>query len=50
MKYAIRKNIKYTMNTVETYFNEVVLGKYVLKIVLYETINMIVAITTVSPA
>ncbi len=50
MKYAIIKNIKYTMNVLEEYLNEVVFGKYVLKIVLYIIISKIVANATVSPA
>jgi hypothetical protein len=50
IKYAIIKNTKYAMNVLEEYLNELVFGKYELKIVLYKIINKIVATATVSPA
>ena len=50
MKYAIIKNIKYAMYVLEEKLNELVFGKYELKIALYKTINKIVATATVSPA
>jgi hypothetical protein len=38
------------MNVLEEYLNELVFGKYELKIVLYKIINKIVATAIVSPA
>jgi hypothetical protein len=50
IKYAIIKNIKYAMNALEENLNELVFGKYELKIALYKIINKIVATAIVRPA